>query len=220
MLCDRQKTAGIRLNYVLFFAIFLQFFLAGCGTEGDDYSGNFATGITPEIIDAALIDENGDEIKSQVINGNPVIMLREGQKIGFEIVFRTSRDVIAEVIVSQYTPMDLLYQEEPVYCDKGLECPDPEKGEIPYYGEELYSGTPYYVPQRFSVPTQPEGSEEIENEDYDVTEEAQYNRHYLKIRFFYTMDQLLGYDRMFRFQVEDSAGYISRHLIIYTKIPL
>ncbi len=211
------------MNYLLFFAIFLQFFLAGCGSEGGDYDGDFdrdfATGIKPEIIDATLIDENGDEIESQVINGNLVIMPREGQKIGFEIVFKTSRDVTAEVIVSQYTPMDLLYQEEPVYCDEGPECPDPEKGEISYYGEEIYSGTPYYGPQRFSVPTQPEGSEEIEDEDYDVTEEAQYNQHYLKIRFFYTVDQL-GYDRMFRFQVEDSAGYISRHLIIYTKIPL
>jgi hypothetical protein len=222
MLYNQRKIADIRLNYLFFFAICLQLFLTGCGTGEDSYPGDFdrdfATGIKPEIIDAKLLDENGNEVESQVIDGNRVIMPREGQKIGFEIVFRTLKDVSAEVIVSQFTPMDLIPQEEPIYCE-GLGCPDPEKGEISYYGEEIFSGTPYNGPRRYSVPPQPEDGEELDEEDYYVIEEATYNEHYLKKRFYYTVDQL-GYSRMFRFQVEDSAGYISRHLVLYARVPL
>jgi hypothetical protein len=210
------------LNYLFFFAFCLQCLLTGCDTKGGDYPGDFnrefAEGTKPEILDAKLIDENGDEVYSEMIDGNRVIMPRMGQKIGFEIYFRTSHDVSSEVIVSQYTPMDLIAQEEPVYCE-GLGCPDPEKGEIAYYGEEIFSGTPYVGPQRYDVPPLPEGGEELDEEDYYVIEKSTYNEHYLKIRYYYTVDKL-GYDRMFRFQVEDSAGYISRNLVIYTKIPL
>jgi len=222
MLYNQQKIAAARSNYLLFFIICLQFFLSGCGTSEDSYPGdtnrNFAAGIKPEIIDAKLIDENGNEIETQRIDGNFIITPREGQKIGFKIVFRTSKDVSAEVIVSQFTPTDLIPQGEPIFCE-GLGCPDPEKGEISYYGEEIFSGTPYHGPRRYSVPPPPVDGEELDEEDYYVVEETTYNEHYLKQRFYYTVDQL-GYSRMFRFQVEDSAGYISRHLVLYTRIPL
>jgi hypothetical protein len=229
MVCSPKKIAGIRLNYFIFLAIFLPFLITGCDTSGDsdypgDFNRDFATGIKPEIIGATLLDENGNEVYSEVIDGNRVIMPSQRQKIGFEIVFRTLKDVTAEVILSQYTPMDLLYQEEPVYCYEEFGCPDPEKGEISYYGEEIFSGTPYVGPQRYDVPPEPVNEEEVDGEEtgyenYDFEEEGNYLKHYFRVPFYYTVD-FLGYERMFRFQVQDSAGYISRHLVIYTKVPL
>jgi len=221
------------LNCLFFFTICLHFVLIGCDTEGGDYHGDnreFAAGIKPEILDAKLIDEYGNEVETRVIDGNRVIMPKVGQKIGFEIQFRTSKKVTAEIIVSQYTQMNLIPQPEPVYCEETecpdplecpepIECPDPEKGEISYYGEEIFSGTPYQGPQRYDIPPQPEGEGELDETDYHINVTSTYNEHYLKIRYYYTVDHL-GYERMFRFQVEDSDGYISRHLVIYTKIPL
>jgi len=40
-----------------------------------------------------------------------------------------------------------------------------------------------------------------------------------QIKDYYVID-CLGYERMFRFQVEDSDGYISKDHVIYTNIPL
>jgi len=223
MLYNQQQKTVIGLNYLLFFVICLQLFFTGCGNGGDSYPGdtnrNFAAGIKPEIIDAKLIDENGNEIETQIIDGNEIITPQQGQKIGFEITFKTSSNVSAEVIVSQFRPMDIIFQEEPVYCE-GLGCPDPEKGEIAYYGEEIFSGTPHQGPRRYSVPPQPEDGEKLSEEDYYVIEEATYDEHYMKKRFYFTFEGYAGYDRIFRFQVEDDAGYISRHLVIYTRVPL
>jgi hypothetical protein len=210
------------LNYLYLFQICLLCFLGGCETGGYDYPGDttrdFAPGIKPEILDAKLIDENGNEVETRVVDGNTIVMPRQGQKIGFTISFRTSKEVSAEVIVSQYTPMELVPVQEPVYCE-GLGCPDPEKGEISYYGEEIFSGTPYQGPQRFDAPPQVEDGEALDEVEYQVTEEATYNEHYMKQKYYYTVDHL-GNERMFRFQVEDSAGYISRHLVIYSRVPL
>ena len=131
MLYLQQKITDISLICLFFFAICLQFFLTGCGNSGDSYSGDFdrefAAGIKPEITDVNLIDENGNEVSSRMVDGNRIIEPQEGQKIGFKIYFKTSSNVTAEVIVSQFTPMDLIPQEEPVYCE-GFGCPDPEKG--------------------------------------------------------------------------------------------
>jgi len=216
----------------LFFSfLFIMLAFVGCGESGStsdgDTSRNLRESLTPRITSARLIDAQGNDIETQRVSGNTTITPREGQEIGFEISFIAGKNVSVEVIVNQYTPMDLAPESEPTFCE-GFECPDPEKGEIPYYGEGIFYEfgsnhyfpiAPYDGPRRYSIPTDIEPDIVVTEDQFTEKETETHKEYFLQIKEYYTIDGP-GYERMFRFQVEDSEGYISKDHIIYTSIPL
>ncbi len=225
-----QKKHNKPANLLLcIFFIFLA--ITGCGSDSStsdaDTSRNFRESVTPKITSARLIDAQGNDVETKMIDGNITITPREGQQIGFEISFIASKDVAVSVIVNQYTPMDIKTVPEPIYCE-GLGCPDPEKGEIPYYGEEIFYEfgsnqffpiTPFDGPRRYSIPTDIEPDIVVTEDQFTEVETETHIEYFLQIKDYYIVDGP-GYERMFRFQVEDSEGYISQDHIIYTNIPL
>jgi hypothetical protein len=205
--------------------------VAGCSSSSSssdsDTSRNLQGGIVPQITSARLIDSEGNDLETRVEDGNLIIMPRYGQQIGFEISFIASKNVAVEVIVNQYTPMDLKPVGEPTYCE-GDGCPDPSKGEIPYYGEEIFYEfgsnqyfpiEPFDGPRRYSIPTEIEPDIVVTEDQFTETETETHIEYFLQIKDYYIVDGP-GYERMFRFQVEDGDGYISQDYIIYTNIPL
>ena len=211
--------------------LLLVLMVGGCSSSSSDStsdtSRNLQGGIVPQITSARLIDSEGNDVETQIIDGNLIIMPRYGQQIGFEISFIASKDVAVTVIVNQYTPMDLRPAAEPTYCE-GDGCPDPAKGEIPYYGEEIFYefGSNHYFPvapfdgpRRYSIPTDIEPDIVVTEDQYTEVETETHIEYFLQIMDYYIVDGP-GYERMFRFQVEDSDGYISQDHIIYTNIPL
>ncbi|MBA4366850.1 MAG: hypothetical protein C0403_04350 [Desulfobacterium sp.] len=216
---------------LLLYLFFTFLAITGCGsgssTSDADTSRNLRESVTPQITSARLIDAQGNDVETQMIDGNLTITPREGQQIGFEISFIASKDVAVSVIVNQYTPMDIKTVPEPTYCE-GLGCPDPEKGEIPYYGEEIFYEfgsnqffpiAPFDGPRRYSIPTDIEPDIVVTEDQFTEVETETHIEYFLQIKDYYIVDGP-GYERMFRFQVEDSEGYISQDHIIYTNIPL
>ncbi len=205
--------------------------ITGCGSDSStsdaDTSRNLRESIIPQITSARLIDAQGNDIETRMIDGNHTITPREGQQIGFELSFIASKNVAVEVIVNQYTPMDVKTVPEPTYCE-GDGCPDPAKGEIPYYGEEIFYEfgsnqffpiAPFDGPRRYSIPTNIEPDIVVTEDQFTEVETETHIEYFLQIKDYYIVDGP-GYERMFRFQVEDSDGYISKDHIIYTNIPL
>ncbi|MFH2065041.1 MAG: hypothetical protein ABIK15_07580 [Pseudomonadota bacterium] len=225
-----QKKQGNHIRLLLCL-LYLFLTMSGCGSNSSssdtDTSRNLQDGIAPQIISARLIDAQGNDIETRVIDGNTMITPSSGQQIGFELTFIASKDVAVEVIVNQYTPMDIKTAPEPTYCE-GDGCPDPAKGEIPYYGEEIFYEfgsnqffpiTPFDGPRRYSIPTDIEPDIVVTEDQFTETEKEMYIEYFLQIKDYYIVDGP-GYERIFRFQVEDSDGYISKDHIIYTNIPL
>jgi hypothetical protein len=225
-----QKKHG-DLKSLFLFLIFAVLTITGCGNSGTTSEGetsrNIRDRIAPQITSARLIDAQGNDIETQLIDGNTIITPKDGQRIGFEISFLAAKDVSVEVIVNQYTPMDLNPEPEESFCE-GFGCPAPDKGEIPYSGEEifyefgnnnLFPISPFDGPRRYTIPSDIEPDIVVTEDQFTEVETETHKEYFLQIKTYYTIAGP-GYERMFRFQVEDSEGYVSKDHIIYTNIPL